>query len=60
MLLSERLKETYTCQTLMCKLKEMRTVFKFPPRKSSDFLAPCSCINVRRKKKVEEDVCRVI
>lgn len=45
---------TYTCQTLMCKLKEMRTVFKFSPRKCSDFLAHCSCINV------EEDVYRVI
>lgn len=56
----QRLNETYTCQTLMCTLKEMGTVFKFPPWKCSGFLAHCSCVNVCRKKKVEEDVYRVI
>lgn len=60
MLVSETLNETYTCQTLMCKLKEMGSVFTFPPWKCSDFLAHCSCINVCRKKEVEEDVYRVI
>lgn len=47
-------------QTLVCKFKEMGAVFKFPPGECSGFLAHCSCINVCIKKKVEENVYRVI